>query len=1590
MKLYIKNSIFFLLTGALILLALTVPAMAADYDSTVEADWLNSNSLNYSITANTDYKLIYKIHANEQDFGGNYIFTVKLNHNNSSFTDSKTGFDITGYTTKDAYPEIIQNVELKNNGTELVYTMTEPTLIQIEVVVRANAKVVYPGEVVDISTDLSRYEYTQNPDNPSETVLTKIADDSLIQANCVYPNMTITNNFELTNPTIMPVGAKNIDFNYIFYTDSAFNSLRTNGGMIMYNKGYTLDFSKVNITINGVTKTYEDWLNETGGSPVTFKYSNGTALSADHKLTFTTPSTLTWGSRLPFKAETNSNFTNSPNINFSGLTTYGDMQFNNRGNYAKISSDGTELFKSTSVGLFSGVSAYNTSVSFSRSAGGSGSYIAANSESYATNTSHSHLLYQELFKSYITSTERDGTPNVTVTYEIPDGVTVTHIRIPKSGANNETQYGKIILIKNSVSYDLGNNGMFLDLVNTTTLDGKTLASFTPGEDVVFEFENVLKLKAQPGSAQSYSGSYSLSFIGTTNESVTNGQSLVFKAYTNESGNNPISLTTAASSTYYMTSYMVSMSHLIGDESYTQVTTIEKEKPFYFYIGMTTPTYPYYSTHRTDPSNPANTGVFSSPVFYFSLPEGVKISGNDAAEIVTKTGGTRTLTDINGNEIKTNITAVYNNAGLYANGTLVEVKLEQKDNATNPFWMRGETYVRLKVLIESEYDGAEIMTIRPNSILLSSWDPNVINTSTSGSGGGTTAVSTSGNSIMGTAGGTYPSYLTNKTLSVTSSESVRVAVSVMTPTGNLTYTPGNEQSYPKLKAGSLSETFKLYFSNDLEDGVFSDAEVFFILPKAVNWKPDLNDPPELKVSGLSNGDYEIYYTEDIIDYADIGNTGKYNRSALQAFNWQPLTFTGNVADDTVAWENVTAIYCVMDLDGSEMLELQLPFELPKVNASKNIEYGATARGQTIYYLNDTLKHENTYTAAVMLVKSDLPVISAVHTSRPIPETFHDETIDYQNDTIPNWYEFYTYDDFTEVAIKEVQVSFTPYVGTSQNYKIDAIDIGNVSYMPQRSNGGGGYEDDVDYVYGYKWTIANPENYVNNGTPGVYRITYITDEDGDSQTRTATKNITMSKNPNTIGISSVSADVLWNADLETTVDEYFKQYVTATDDDVSPIDPSRIVLESAVPAFNISHPENYSLKYTYTDSGDNSKNTTMVVSVRYNGTLNGTVLGNGYPVENFQLNIDGAAAATNETGQFTHELTAPVSLPTDAKYNITFSSVPVGLNYSGSSPISASGNLSVPAPTESIIFNAVSMGVNITGPTEGIENIKLYKAGSDSPFPVEDDVTGDVVFEKELNDGWFEAGNYYFTAELKPGYRLLTSDFSETGSMLNLKTAEFALGNADIEKDLIVEKAPLVSGYVWNDANRDSVMDETESGISSATVNLLDDDFVEIDSTATNEDGSYYFIGLDENLNYYVQVKLPGGFNRISEFKDDQKINGSNNYSSEIVEFTSEFHQTDVNAGFYRVSTGGGGTGGGTIIDPTIPTAPGSGAGNNSDNVSDSGSGGAADGFSDSDGYESPNPAQKNSVWWILILLFILLVAAGAGYYYKTNYMDKKKK
>ena len=1520
MKLNKKITFAILLFIAVLLMPLSPlsPSVAAagPFNSTIDAAWLNSVSDNQSITINTDHRLVYRIHANETGLGENYIFTVRLEHNNSVWTEPNTGFRIAGYTSQAAFPDIILNVEVRNGGTEIVYTLSDPTIIQLEIFVRADARFVYPLETVDITATLYRH---QGPN------LNQVAENSFIQAHARFPNMVFTGNYELTNPTVMPDGANVINFNYLFMTDGTFNLLST-AGLRLFNRGYVLDFSNVAITINAETRTYAEWRN-TSENPVVFTYANGTHISADHRMTVPAPNQFAWRTPLPFRVETNANFTNSPSINFAGLRAYGDMQFNLRGPTVNFSPVVGEQFRTASQNHpWAGVSAYTTRATIIRAhAGGAGTHnIIAYSEQFAMHPVDSHLLYQELFRGFITSTARDGTSSVTVTYEIPDGVTITHIRIPHGAGNPETRFGSISLLKDGKVYHLGNQQRVLDFVNMTELDGQPLAPFQPGENVVFKFEDILSIRPNPGGSVAFDPSRSLAFVGTTNSSVTGGTPLTFSVSTDEAGSTVSSFTTFATNNFYMTSLMSSWNNWIRNANNQPIVAIEVNRQFYFYAHMNTPSYPYNSAHHTNPANPQAFGVFSSPVFYFSLPPGFRISGMDAVEIVTAAGVPTTVTDINGNLITPRITSVHPNAGHYAGGTLVEVKLERADAPNDVFWMRGVT-LRLQVYIDPEYDGPETVTILRQSVQLSSWDPRVIDTMSAGSGGTITTLPANAPGLIhaGTRG-TIPQPMQNMPFSIISTESVRITGSVMTPLGNLTYTPGDDRTFPQLRAGSSNETFRLFISNDLSDGVFPNAEVYFILPKDATWKPDLNAPARLTTSGFASpSNFTIFYTTDYIAYNNIGNTAVYNHSSLAGFNWNVMAFTGSTAVNTVDWPNVTAVRVSMDLEGSERLELQLPFELPRVNASQGINFGDTARGQTIFSLNSSLRNDDTFTAAVMLVRSYPPNVAAVNPANPVPALFQDVSIDYLNATIPNWYTFYTFDDFTpDLKIREVTVDFTPFVGSPSSVTIPRSSMTSVPYMPQRAIGGGLFEDNVDYNPGFRWTINNPTNYISHGLPGVFRITYITEEDDDSQFSTAVKNITMTKCPTTIGISAVNTHVIWRTDLGMSTQDYFRQFVTATDVDVigGLADPARVLLV-ADGGFNISHPGNYTLRFEYTDIGNNRVNTTMVVSVLFNGTLNGTVLGNGMPVEGFAVNIDGTQATTNATGQFAHELMAVVAAPTAVNYNITFTSpVPAGLRHTGTLPISNSGSLARPAPAETINFEAVSMTINVAGPTSGVDSIRLYRVGSASPVAVIDTITSSTVFAKDAGQGWFVAGDYYFVAVLNPGHRVTaTSDFTVNSSILDVQTANFAIGNVNLTRNLVIETAPVISGTIWNDVNRDSVMDSNEDVITGATVTLFDaTGTTQIQQTATNSSGIYHFVGLNATDSYIVEILLPQGFNRVSPLANDSRIDPVT-FRTAPIGFAGGLHVTNIHAGFFAAFTvtyaSNGASGGMVPVDNT---------------------------------------------------------------------------
>ena len=69
---------------------------------------------------------------------------------------------------------------------------------------------------------------------------------------------------------------------------------------------------------------------------------------------------------------------------------------------------------------------------------------------------------------------------------------------------------------------------------------------------------------------------------------------------------------------------------------------------------------------------------------------------------------------------------------------------------------------------------------------------------------------------------------------------------------------------------------------------------------------------------------------------------------------------------------------------------------------------------------------------------------------------------------------------------------------------------------------------------------------------------------------------------------------------------------------------------------------------------------------------------------------------------------------------------------------------------------------------------------------------------------------------------------------------------------------LTGYVWDDLDRDGLQDAGEAGLSNVEVNLYDKARVLVNSVLTDETGTYTFEGIPPG-EYYVDVVTPRGFN-----------------------------------------------------------------------------------------------------------------------------------
>lgn len=162
---------------------------------------------------------------------------------------------------------------------------------------------------------------------------------------------------------------------------------------------------------------------------------------------------------------------------------------------------------------------------------------------------------------------------------------------------------------------------------------------------------------------------------------------------------------------------------------------------------------------------------------------------------------------------------------------------------------------------------------------------------------------------------------------------------------------------------------------------------------------------------------------------------------------------------------------------------------------------------------------------------------------------------------------------------------------------------------------------------------------------------------------------------------------------------------------------------------------------------------------------------------------------------------------------------------------------------------------------------------------------------------EPGEYYviFTT-LPPDYNFITAgDYVDKNGKSNCFTINPASNLTNIDAPIAQNPTPAsITGLVWNDINRDNIVDSGENGVPGVTVTLYNCDGNPTGlSTTTNTDGTYTIANIQPGSYYVVFRNLPDDYEFVSGiYVNSQGRNPSN--SSECIILGDGEIKTDVNA------------------------------------------------------------------------------------------------
>ncbi|HMR43977.1 MAG TPA: SdrD B-like domain-containing protein, partial [Saprospiraceae bacterium] len=174
---------------------------------------------------------------------------------------------------------------------------------------------------------------------------------------------------------------------------------------------------------------------------------------------------------------------------------------------------------------------------------------------------------------------------------------------------------------------------------------------------------------------------------------------------------------------------------------------------------------------------------------------------------------------------------------------------------------------------------------------------------------------------------------------------------------------------------------------------------------------------------------------------------------------------------------------------------------------------------------------------------------------------------------------------------------------------------------------------------------------------------------------------------------------------------------------------------------------------------------------------------------------------------------------------------------------------------------------------------------------------------------EQGTYYVLFE-KPAAYIFTLQNAGNGSndsdpnpgsgqtaSFNFNPANGDLG--DIDAGLYIPKGS-ISGYCWNDSNKNGIQNNGEQPLANVTVRLFNQAGTLQQSTQSDASGNYIFTGVTAG-SYYVKFEIPAAYvitlQNTGNGANDSDPNPSNGQTSVFVFNPQNGNTTDIDCGFF---------------------------------------------------------------------------------------------